>query len=171
MAEHDQHARHNHHHAAGHGANGDAVTAHGAHADMPVKDPVCGMTVDPATAKHQTEHRGHQHYFCSAGCKTKFDADPDRYVSTASSRAEPPIAPPGTVYTCPMHPEIRRDAPGSCPICGMALEPMMATADEGPSPELVDMTRRFWIGLVLALPVFLLEMGGHLFPADRKSVV
>jgi len=128
------------------------------------------MTVDPATAKHQTEHRGQQHYFCSAGCKTKFDADPERYLSTASSHAEPPAAPPGTVYTCPMHPEIRRDAPGSCPICGMALEPVMVTADEGPSAELVDMTRRFWIGLVLTVPVFLLEMGGHLFPALHHVV-
>ena len=76
-----------------------------------------------------------------------------------------------SVYTCPMHPEIRRDAPGSCPICGMALEPLIAAADAGPSPELADMTRRFWIGLALALPVFLLEMGGHLIPALHLFVM
>uniref|UniRef100_UPI000B17E668 YHS domain-containing protein n=1 Tax=Sphingobium yanoikuyae TaxID=13690 RepID=UPI000B17E668 len=76
----------------------------------------------------------------------------------------------GTIWTCPMHPEIRRDAPGSCPICGMALEPLIAAADAGPSPELADMTRRFWIGLALALPVFLLEMGGHLIPALHHLV-
>jgi Cu+-exporting ATPase len=127
------------------------------------------MAVDPATAAHQTHHRGQQHYFCSAGCKTKFHADPDRYMSIAASRAEQ-VASPGTIYTCPMHPEIRRDAPGSCPICGMALEPVMATADEGPNLELIDMTRRFGIALALAAPVFVLEMGGHLVPALHHIV-
>jgi len=164
MAEHDQHARHHH------DATADAMTVHRVRGDMPVKDPVCGMTVDPTTAEHQTEHRGQQHYFCSASCKTKFEADPKHYVSTAPSRAEPHITPPGSTYTCPMHPEIRRNAPGSCPICGMALEPVMATAGAGPSPELIDMTRRFWIGLALTIPVFLLEMGGHLIPALHHIV-
>jgi Cu+-exporting ATPase len=169
MTEHDQRAGHHHHHATGHGGNGDTVTQQ-LRGDIQAKDPVCGMTVDPTTAKHQGRHRGQQHYFCSEGCKAKFEVDPGRYVSNAPSRDEPSVATPGTVYTCPMHPEIRRDAPGSCPICGMALELVMATADEGPSPELIDMTRRFWIGLMLTVPVFLLEMGSHLIPALHHVV-
>ena len=123
-----------------------------------VLDPVCGMTVDPHTAKLRADHRGHTYYFCSAGCRTKFVADPQKYLG---EREPEPVA-EGTTYTCPMHPEIRQVGPGSCPICGMALEPEIATPDTGPNPELVDMTRRFWIGLVLTLPVFTLEMGGHL---------
>src|SRR5690606_4156970 len=86
-----------------------------------VKDPVCGRDVDPHTAKHRTEHEGRPYYFCSAGCKAKFEADPDKYLSVRD--AEP--VPEGTEYTCPMHPEIRQIGPGSCPICGMALEPML----------------------------------------------
>jgi P-type Cu+ transporter len=123
-----------------------------------VIDPVCGMTVDSHTAKHRAEYRGHPYYFCSAGCRTKFIADPQKYLG--ERKPEPVIK--GAIYTCPMHPEIRQNGPGSCPICGMALEPEMPSADTGPNPELVDMTRRFWIGLVLALPVVVLEMGGHL---------
>ncbi len=123
-------------------------------------DPVCGMTVDPATAKHKAAHRGHDYYFCSAGCRTKFVADPAKYLEANAKAAEPVAA--GTIYTCPMHPEIRQEGPGSCPICGMALEPLMATAESGPNHELADMTRRFWIGLALAVPVVVLEMGGHL---------
>jgi len=122
-------------------------------------DPVCGMTVDPAKSPHQAEHAGHAYHFCSAGCRTKFVADPARYLSPKS---EPAPAAPGATYTCPMHPEIRQIGPGACPICGMALEPELVSADSGPNPELADMTRRFWIGLVLTLPVFALEMGGHL---------
>ena len=135
-------AEHHHHSAAAAGAI----------------DPVCGMTVDPHTAKHRAEHRGHAYYFCSAGCRTKFIADPAKYLG----KREPEPVAAGAVYTCPMHPEIRQVGPGSCPICGMALEPEVAAPDTGPNPELVDMTRRFWIGLVLTLPVFTLEMGGHL---------
>ena len=125
-----------------------------------VIDPVCGMSVDPHTAKHRHTHKGQTYYFCSAGCRTKFIDDPDKYLSPKQRAAEP--VPEGTIYTCPMHPEIRQIGPGSCPICGMGLEPEIATADTGPNPELIDMTRRFWIGLVLTLPVFVLEMGGHL---------
>jgi Cu+-exporting ATPase len=130
------------------------------------KDPVCGMSVNPQTAKHKTSYRGEDFYFCSAGCKTKFEADPKRYLEP---KAEAP-ADPGTIYTCPMHPQIRQVGPGSCPICGMALEPEIASADSGPNPELADMTRRFWIGLVLTLPVFGLEMGSHLFPALMHAI-
>ncbi len=118
------------------------------------------MSVDPHTAKHRHTHKGQPYYFCSAGCRTKFIANPDKYLSPDQHKAAP--VPEGTIYTCPMHPEIRQVGPGSCPICGMALEPEIATADTGPNPELIDMTRRFWIGLVLTLPVFALEMGGHL---------
>lgn len=125
-----------------------------------VIDPVCGMTVDPLTTPHHAEHGGHDFHFCSAGCRTKFQADPVRYLEPTAA-AQPP-ANPGAIYTCPMHPEIRQVGPGSCPICGMALEPETITADSGPNPELADMSRRFWIGLVLAVPVFVLEMGGHI---------
>ena len=126
-------------------------------------DPVCGMTVNPHTAKHRAEHRGHTYYFCSAGCRTKFANDPQKYLN----KREPEPVVEGTVYTCPMHPEIRQLGPGSCPICGMALEPEIASADVGPNPELVDMTHRFWIGLVLTIPVFTLEMGAHIFGAHN----
>jgi len=140
-----------------------SMTTEHHHHDAPaaggVIDPVCGMTVDPHTAKHRAEHHGHSYYFCSAGCRSKFTADPQKYLGSAKA-AEP--VPDGTIYTCPMHPQIRQPGPGACPICGMALEPEMPTADSGPNAELVDMTRRFWIGLVLTLPVLSLEMGGHL---------
>jgi len=134
---------------------------HNAHTARQVKDPVCGMSVDPATAKFSAEHAGDTYYFCSAKCHDKFVADPSAYLVKAE--APPPAATPGVVYTCPMHPQIRQDHPGNCPICGMTLEPEMPTAETGPSAELVDMTRRFWIGTALAVPVFLLEMGSHLF--------
>ncbi len=132
---------------------------HGAPAEGGELDPVCGMTVDPHTAKHRAEYRGHPYYFCSAGCKTKFTTDPQKYLSKEEKAAEPVVE--GAIYTCPMHPQIRQVGPGACPICGMALEPEIATADSGPNAELADMTRRFWIGLALALPVMVLEMGGH----------
>ncbi|MGD9714595.1 MAG: heavy metal translocating P-type ATPase, partial [Thermomicrobiales bacterium] len=130
-----------------------------------VKDPVCGMDVDPHTAQHRHEHNRRTYYFCSAGCEGKFAADPDRYLSDDQKKAA--AAPEGTIYTCPMHPQIRQTGPGSCPICGMALEPETVTAEVEENPELADMTRRFWIGLVLTVPVFLLEMGGHLMNLHR----
>src|SRR5664280_792932 len=138
-----------------------SMTTEHHHHDTPaaggVIDPVCGMTVDPHTAKHRAEHHGHSYYFCSAGCRSKFTADPQKYLG--AREPEPVVA--GATYTCPMHPEIRQVGPGACPICGMALEPEIATAEAGPNPELADMTRRFWIGLALALPVMVIEMGGH----------
>ena len=112
-------------------------------------------------ASIRAEHNGHPYYFCSAGCRSKFVADPARYIDPATAPAKAEPVPEGTIYTCPMHPEVRQVGPGSCPICGMALEPVLVGADAGPSEELVDMTRRFWIGLAFALPVFALEMGGH----------
>jgi Cu+-exporting ATPase len=148
--------------AKSHGCGGHHDHAghhHEAGAPVKVRDPVCGMTVDPATSKHHVEHDGHAHHFCSAGCRTKFMADPGRYLDGDKPQA---AVPEGTIYTCPMHPQIRQVGPGNCPICGMALEPEVASLDTGPNPELADMTRRFWIGLVLALPAVVLEMGGHL---------
>ncbi len=125
-----------------------------------MKDPVCGMTVAHATA-HRAQYEGKPYYFCSSGCQSKFMAEPAKYVEPAAARKAESV-PEGTIYTCPMHPQIRQVGPGSCPICGMALEPVLATAETGPSHELIDMTRRFWIGLALSLPVVVLEMGGHL---------
>src|SRR5581483_6316858 len=146
-----------HHHARS--ASADGPHAILVDAKDKATDPVCGMTVDPRAAKHRHTHLGRPYYFCSAKCREKFIAEPDRYLAPA---ARPAAAPAGTIYTCPMHPEIRQQGPGSCPICGMALEPEIVSSEGGPSPELADMTRRFWIGLVLVLPVFALEMGGHL---------
>jgi len=126
-----------------------------------VLDPVCGMTVDPATAKHRHTHEGRPYSFCSARCRERFIAAPAQYL-TPAAKASAPAVPADTVHTCPMHPEVRQQGPGACPICGMALEPEHFTVDAPPNPELADMTRRLWIGLALALPVFALEMGGHL---------
>ena len=150
---------HRHDHTHDHAAASD--TAH------KVKDPVCGMMVDPHTTAHRTEHAGRPYYFCSAGCREKFLADPERYVDPSATEAKAEPVPEGTTYTCPMHPEIRQVGPGSCPICGMALEPVLVSLEAEPNLELIDMRRRFWIGLVLTLPVFILEMGGHLFGLDR----
>src|SRR5262245_52430426 len=122
-------------------------------------DPVCGMTVDPNRAAGSAIHEGKTYYFCSRHCVEKFRRDPANYLGKTDSKASPAQAPSGAVYTCPMHPEIVRDGPGACPICGMALEPRTVLADEPPNPELVDMTRRLWIAGALGLPVFLLAMG------------
>ena len=160
-----------------------------------VKDPVCGMDVDPSVSEYSSEHDGQTYFFCSGHCQAKFDAAPQTYVSPEAghgpahehaghdhaghdrhAHGEPPAtaaaAPAGEVaeWTCPMHPEIRRPGPGSCPICGMALEPVMVTADSGPSPELADMTRRFWVGVALSFPVVVLGMGGDLIPAIHDVI-
>ncbi|WP_197736662.1 heavy metal translocating P-type ATPase [Rhodanobacter sp. T12-5] len=137
-------------HACCHGGDGAATTI----------DPVCGMTVDPRTAKHRAENDGQTYCFCSARCREKFVADPSAYLE---ARGESPPAPPGTIYTCPMHPEVRQVGPGHCPICGMALEPMMPTLDADDGGELSSMTRRFWLLVALTVPVFALAMGPHLF--------
>jgi len=146
----------------GHTHAGHDHSSHGHHTHdgATVRDPVCGMTVNPATSKHRFDYRGETYHFCSAGCRTKFAADPLAYLE--KDKRPKAAVPEGAIYTCPMHPEIRQVGPGSCPICGMALEPEVASLDALPNPELADMTRRFWIGLVLALPAIALEMGGHL---------
>ncbi|QIG97503.1 MULTISPECIES: heavy metal translocating P-type ATPase [unclassified Bradyrhizobium] len=172
-AEHDHsHADHHHHGAAAHSCCGgkhdhDAAPAETASAI----DPVCGMKVNPATAKQRFSYKGEEYLFCSGRCRERFEAEPEKFLKP---REPEPPAPAGTIYTCPMHPEVRQVGPGSCPICGMALEPEQISLDDGPDPELIDMTRRFWIALALTLPVFVLEMGshlglGHLVPQDWSN--
>jgi P-type Cu+ transporter len=143
------------------GDAGHAHHHHGADAAVTVRDPVCGMTVDPATSLYRFEHQGQTYHFCSTGCRAKFEADPAKHLDKAQSATEADV-PAGTIYTCPMHPQIRQVGPGTCPICGMALEPEVVSLDAAPNPELVDMTRRFWIGAVLSAPPVILEMGAHL---------
>ncbi|HXU03067.1 MAG TPA: heavy metal translocating P-type ATPase [Polyangia bacterium] len=123
-------------------------------------DPVCGMTVEPASAAGSHTHAGETYYFCSLHCRDRFAADPARFLAPPPAPAKPPEAPPsGGKWTCPMHPEIVRDGPGACPICGMALEPFMPTAEDPGNPELADMSRRFWISLVATVPLLVLAMG------------
>jgi Cu+-exporting ATPase len=143
---------------------------HGNHGTA--RDPVCGMNVAIAGAQHRFEHAGRPYYFCCSGCRSKFAADPQKYLAPPSESHGPEAAKPvakDAIFTCPMHPEIRQAGPGACPLCGMALEPLDATAEVGPNHELIDMTRRLRIGLALALPVVVLEMGGHVF--DLAHVV
>ena len=149
---HGSHAGHDHH---PHALDGDASELRERQ-----RDPVCGMSVDPRTTPYRQQHAGRPYFFCSAGCQSKFSDNPTKYLARSELTA-PPAAPEGTIYTCPMHPQIRQVGPGFCPICGMALEPDLVTATSGPNPDLADMTRRFWLGLVLTLPVLILEMGGH----------
>ena len=135
-----------------------------------VADPVCGMRVDPSTSQHRHKLGGTVYHFCSAHCLEKFRANPDRYLNPpehdpavqSPAMGALPQAAEGTIWTCPMHPEIRRDGPGQCPICGMALEPLEPTLDEGPNPELTDMSRRFWVSAVLTLPLVVLTFGAEL---------
>ncbi|WP_296817944.1 heavy metal translocating P-type ATPase [Brevundimonas sp.] len=157
-----------HHQTKGHQGSQGAACCAATKDDTPAHaaiDPVCGMTVDPHTANHRAEHAGHPYYFCSSRCREKFVADPGKYLDPKAAEDSAPV-PEGTIYTCPMHPEIRQVGPGSCPICGMALEPDVMTAETPPNPELADFRRRFWVGLVLTLPVFVLEMGGHVLGTD-----
>jgi Cu+-exporting ATPase len=128
-----------------------------------VTDPVCGMQVDPATTPHHAQHAGHHYHFCSARCRERFLAAPADFLQPAQAAPAPTAQAPGTIYTCPMHPQVRQDHPGNCPICGMALEPLMPTADES-NPELEDFTRRFWWTLPLSLAVLALAMFGHGWP-------
>ncbi|HKQ45182.1 MAG TPA: heavy metal translocating P-type ATPase [Rhizomicrobium sp.] len=134
----------------------------------PMRDPVCGMAVDPSAAKFQASEGDETYYFCSKGCHSKFLADPAAY---AKHEVAPKPASAGILYTCPMHPQIRQTDPGNCPICGMTLEPLTAAVETGPSPELSDMSRRFWIASVLTLPVLLLEMGSHIPALNLANTV
>jgi Cu+-exporting ATPase len=141
---------HAHSSVAGHSA---------AHSDGQEIDPVCGMVVKP-TSPHRTHYQGRDYGFCSAGCLKKFVADPAAYLTPkpASAAVPAPVVQPGVKYTCPMHPEIVQDGPGSCPICGMALESMTISQVEPENVELKDMTRRFVAGAVLAAPLFVIAM-------------
>jgi len=145
-----------HHHGAGCGCGSAPKTA-----DVAI-DPVCGMSVNRDAAKHGVAYQGQDYFFCSGRCRDRFEAAPEKYLQPKEARPPGPEVPAGTIYTCPMHPEVRQVGPGSCPICGMALEPEQVSLDQAPDPELIDMTRRFWIALVLTLPVFVIEMGSHL---------
>ncbi len=152
----------------------DGRDAHRSHSGAPtegaVNDPVCGMEVTPRhAAGGSADHVGTTYWFCSPGCRQRFIADPAAFAVRAPSLPQipPPGAPPADerIYTCPMHPEVRQKGPGACPKCGMALEPLEVTADEGPSAELVDMSRRFWVSLALTAPVFALASGEMAAPA------
>jgi Cu+-exporting ATPase len=143
------------HHDHGHGEQEPPAAA-------TVIDPVCGMSVDPQTSAHRREHEGETWHFCSARCLEKFAAHPARYLDPAAAAAAAAEAPAGAIWTCPMHPEIRQEGPGSCPICGMALEPLEPSLEDGPNPELIDFTRRLWIGAVLTVPLVVLTMAGDL---------
>jgi Cu+-exporting ATPase len=141
---------HGHHHAM---SDAPAGTVH---------DPVCGMDIDPKDEAGTFDHAGITYHFCSKGCLEKFRADPARFLGgdeLADGKRKGEKAPSDAVYTCPMHPQIQQIGPGSCPICGMALEPLVITGEEGANPELADMGRRFWISLTLSVPLFLLTMG------------
>ena len=123
-------------------------------------DPVCGMTVEPATAAGAHDYQGTRYYFCNPSCLTRFKADPESFLKPRAEGTKPPAS--DALYTCPMHPEVVQHGPGACPKCGMALEPMTVSADDGPNPELVDMTRRFWIAAAIGAPVFILAMADML---------
>ena len=154
----DMHASHGHDCHAGGAAQSTGTNA---------VDPVCGMTVDPATTAHHAAHAGNAYHFCSAGCRSKFIADPARYLSDAP-RAESE-ATPGAIWTCPMHPEVRQEGPGTCPICGMALEPELPSLDDAPNPELIDFTRRFWISAALVIPLLVISMIAELIGVQFVS--
>ena len=153
-------------HDHGHAGHGCCATQHDTAAGgvSKVTDPVCGMQVDPATTPHHAEHAGVGYYFCSARCQAKFVADPQAYLAPAQGQGAPGPAPAGTIYTCPMHPEIRQEGPGTCPICGMALEPDMPSLEDEENPELRDFSRRFWWTLPLTLIVLVLAMFGQYLP-------
>jgi P-type Cu+ transporter len=162
-----------HHHHAGHSQPAPAAAESGA----THRDPVCGMTVSEGTP-HRSRHRDVDYFFCSGGCKAKFERDPDKFTAVAGAERETPARPAagsgGSAagkWTCPMHPEIVRDTPGSCPICGMALEPKTVSLDDQENPELRDMSRRFWFAAALAVPLTLLSMGDMLPGSPVSSLL
>jgi P-type Cu+ transporter len=139
-----------------------ACSHHAASAGAKI-DPVCGMKVDPVKTAHRHTYHHHDYFFCSAGCRGKFVANPEKYLQLTGAPPPETASPDGAIYTCPMHPEVRQAGPGQCPICGMALEPIGVSGESAPNPELADMTRRLWISAALALPTAILEMVAH-FP-------
>ncbi len=156
-----------HAHAHGHAHDHDHAPHHAHHHAAPsagapdtLKDPVCGMSVTDQS-QHRAEFDGRPYYFCSAKCLVKFNAEPARYAQAAPADQPVQAVAPGTIYTCPMHPEIRQDHPGNCPKCGMTLEPVLPDLDEAENPELVDFKRRFWWTLPLTVVVTVMAMFGH----------
>src|SRR5712691_6795334 len=138
------------------------------------KDPVCGMTVDPRKAADSFDYNGQTYYFCSTSCLEKFRAELERFLNARVTQKEIQRTPPKASkveYTCPMHPQIVRDAPGNCPICGMALEPRTVSLAEEKNPELEDMTRRFWISVMLTTPLFLIAMSDYLPGRPLERIV
>src|SRR6516164_581290 len=151
----------------------DPLARHHDHAPVPpaeVRDPVCGMTVDQAKSKYRAEHAGHSYVFCSARCREKFTAEPARYV-VSSRQGRGPATVGEVLWTCPMHPQIVRKEPSNCPICGMALEPMTPAAGEAENPELRDMTRRFWVGVTLSIPLLAIAMAEHFYKAALDALI
>ena len=142
---------------------------HGAASPGAATDPVCGMKVDPATTRYRAEHADQAYFFCGARCLERFTAEPERFI--AGKEPAPATVVPGASWTCPMHPEIVRDKPGSCPICGMALEAMVAAAGVEENPELADMTRRFWVGVALSTPLLAITMAEHIDKARLDAVL
>src|SRR5215471_19543527 len=134
------------------------------------RDPVCGMAVEPAAAEHRSEHAGQTYYFCSGRCREKFEAEPEHYLTRAAPERPRPGAGEG-LWTCPMHPQIARKEPGSCPICGMALEPRTAAGGEAANPELRDMTRCFWVGVALSVPLVAIAMAEHVNKAALDALI
>ena len=148
-----------------HKHHGETVVSHGAMKAAPEGefiDPVCGMSVAPETAAGKYDFEGETYYFCSPNCLSKFKQNPKSFLEEKQEEKQAAES-QGTEYTCPMHPEIVQIGPGSCPICGMALEPKVISLDDAPDPELIDMKRRFWISAVLTIPVFILAMA-EMFP-------
>ena len=144
-------AAHDHNHETTHSREADTKSE---------RDPVCGMTVNPAKTAHHATHEGQEYHFCSAGCRSKFIAAPAKYLAQAARPT--PQAAEGAIWTCPMHPQIRQPGSGTCPICGMALEPEAPSLDDVPNPELVDFTRRWWVSAALSVPLLILTMGTDL---------
>jgi len=181
MPANDRHRDHDDHAPSGRGQHSAQQASAGT-----VIDPVCGMFIDPATAKHRIEHAGQTYFFCSQRCREKFASDPAPYLAQAKPQAgvvhqaaaEHPavgaLLEPATgevLWTCPMHPQIIRTEAGACPICGMALEPMTPTGAEAVNPELLDMMRRFWVGVALSVPLLLLAMAEHLWEHPLGQMV
>ncbi|GGI16937.1 heavy metal translocating P-type ATPase [Oxalicibacterium faecigallinarum] len=160
--QHQNHGSHSHHEGHHH-HRGGVESAHAPtdtiDSDKPYTDPVCGMKV-AAVPEKTVEYGGKDYHFCSNRCVEKFKADPQSYLVPQDERAAEP-APAGTIYTCPMHPEIRQPEPGTCPKCGMALEPLMPSLDEEENPELVDFRRRFWWTLPATVLVTFIAMFGY----------
>ena len=148
------HMNHHHHHGHEHGSDKRQPGAD------TVLDPVCGMEIEISAETKRAEFHDQEYFFCSDSCQIKFETDPWFFASGNAEKVGQQVQ-PGAQWTCPMHPEVIRDEPGACPICGMALEPMTPSADSGPNPELVDFRRRLWIGAPFAAAVFILEMGSH----------